>query len=31
MKNIESKCAWTPFNGYKFKGIPTHTIVAGKD
>ena len=28
--NIESKCGWSPFNGYKFKGTPTHTIIAGK-
>ncbi len=29
-KNIESKCGWTPFDGYKFKGTPVSTIVAGK-
>src|SRR6056300_1381028 len=29
-ENIESKCAWTPFDGFKFKGTPTHTIIAGK-
>ena len=29
-ENIESKCGWTPFNGDKFKGTPTHTIIAGK-
>ena len=29
-ENIESKCAWSPFNGYKFKGTPTHTVIAGK-
>ena len=29
-ENIESKCAWSPFNGNKFKGTPTHTIIAGK-
>ena len=29
-ENIESKCSWSPFNGYKFKGTPTHTIIAGK-
>ena len=28
-ENIESKCGWTPFNEYKFKGTPTHTIIAG--
>ena len=27
---IESKCAWSPLDGYKFKGKPTHTIIAGK-
>ena len=21
-KNIESKCGWSPFNGYTFKGTP---------
>jgi dihydroorotase len=29
-ENIESKCGWTPFNGFQFKGTPTHTIVMGK-
>tara|TARA_Y100000591_G_scaffold274932_1_gene251406 strand:- start:2285 stop:3592 length:1308 start_codon:yes stop_codon:yes gene_type:complete len=29
-KNIESKCGWTPFDGYKFKGTPVSTIVTGK-
>ena len=29
-ENIESKCNWSPFNGFKFKGAPTHTIIAGK-
>ena len=29
-ENIESKCKWSPFNGFKFKGTPTHTIIAGK-
>ena len=28
--NFESKCKWSPFNGFKFKGAPTHTIIAGK-
>jgi len=28
-ENIESKCSWTPFDGYKFKGTPTSTIIAG--
>ena len=29
-KNIESKCGWSPFNGFKFKGTPIYTIIAGK-
>ena len=29
-ENIESKCGWSPFDGYKFKGTPTSTIIAGK-
>ena len=29
-KNIESKCGWSPFNGCKFKGTPTSTIIAGE-
>jgi dihydroorotase len=29
-ENIESKCSWSPFDGYKFKGTPTSTIVGGK-
>ena len=29
-EKIESKCGWTPFDGYKFKGTPTSTIVGGK-
>ena len=29
-ENIESKCGWSPFNGNKFKGTPTHTIIAGR-
>ena len=28
-ENIESKCKWSPFNGFKFKGTPTHTIISG--
>ena len=24
---IESKCGWSPFNGYKFKGTPVYTII----
>ena len=27
---IESKCGWTPFNGFEFKGTPVSTIIAGK-
>ena len=29
-KKIESKCGWSPFNGYKFKGTPVMTIIDGK-
>jgi dihydroorotase len=29
-ENIESKCGWSPFNGFKFKGTPVTTIVNGK-
>ena len=29
-ENIESKCGWSPFNGFKFKGTPVATIVSGK-
>jgi len=29
-EKIESKCGWSPFNGYKFKGTPVATIVNGK-
>ena len=28
--NIKSKCGWTPFDGYSFKGKPVATIVNGK-
>ena len=28
-ENIESKCAWSPFDGYKFKGSPVATIIGG--
>tara|TARA_Y100000590_G_scaffold116716_1_gene133213 strand:- start:27 stop:518 length:492 start_codon:yes stop_codon:yes gene_type:complete len=28
-ENIQSKCGWSPFNGYKFKGTPVATIVNG--
>ncbi len=29
-EKIESKCGWSPFNGYKFKGTPIYTIVNGE-
>jgi dihydroorotase len=29
-ENIESKCGWSPFNGFKFKGTPVSTIIGGK-
>ena len=29
-ENIESKCGWSPFNGFEFKGTPMATIIAGK-
>ncbi len=29
-ENIESKCRWSPFNGFEFKGTPVSTIIAGK-
>ena len=29
-KNIESKCKWSPFDGYKFKGTPVATIINGE-
>ena len=29
-EKIESKCGWSPFNGYKFKGAPIATIINGK-
>ena len=29
-ENIESKCGWSPFNGYEFKGTPVSTIISGK-
>ena len=28
-ENIESKCGWSPFNGYELKGTPVSTIIAG--
>ena len=29
-ENIESKCGWSPFDGFEFKGTPVATIIAGK-
>ncbi len=29
-EKIESKCGWSPFDGYKFKGTPVATIINGK-
>ena len=29
-ENIESKCGWSPFNSFEFKGTPVSTIIAGK-
>ena len=29
-ENIESKCKWSPFNGFKLKGTPIFTIINGK-
>ncbi len=29
-EKIESKCGWSPFNGYKFKGTPVYTIINGE-
>ncbi len=29
-ENIESKCKWSPFNGYIFKGAPVATIINGE-
>ena len=28
-ENIESKCGWSPFDGFEFKGKPVATIVGG--
>jgi dihydroorotase len=28
-ENIESKCGWSPFNGFRFKGTPVSTIIGG--
>ncbi|MDA8537782.1 dihydroorotase [Candidatus Pelagibacter bacterium] len=29
-EKIESKCAWSPFNGFEFKGTPVATIINGQ-
>ncbi len=29
-ENIESKCGWSPFDGYEFKGTPISTIINGQ-
>jgi len=29
-ENIQSKCGWSPFHGYKFKGTPIAAIVNGE-
>ena len=29
-ENIQSKCGWSPYDGYKFKGKPVLTVVNGK-
>tara|TARA_Y100000591_G_scaffold328769_1_gene355981 strand:+ start:4792 stop:6099 length:1308 start_codon:yes stop_codon:yes gene_type:complete len=29
-ENVESKCAWSPFDGFEFKGFPVATIISGK-
>ena len=29
-ENIESKCGWTPFDGFEFKGTPVSTIIGGQ-
>ena len=28
--NIESKCGWSPFDGFEFKGTPVATIINGQ-
>ena len=28
-KDIESKCRWSPFHGFEFKGTPISTIING--
>ena len=29
-ENIESKCRWSPFDGFEFKGTPVSTIIGGQ-
>ena len=29
-ENIESKCGWSPFHGFKFRGTPVFTVINGK-
>ena len=29
-ENIESKCRWSPFDGFEFKGSPVSTIISGQ-
>ena len=29
-EKIESKCGWSPFDGYKLKGTPVATIINGE-
>ena len=29
-ENIESKCGWSPFDRYEFKGTPVSTIINGQ-
>ncbi len=29
-RNLYTKCGWTPYEGRRVKGVPTHTIVRGK-
>ena len=29
-EKIESKCGWSPFDGFEFKGMPVCTIIGGQ-
>ena len=29
-EHVESKCGWSPFDGFEFKGCPVATIISGK-